>query len=266
MNRLTQPGFQTKDALFVPYMMSGDPTMDASTDIAVALQEAGADALEWGVPFSDPLADGPVIQEAGKRAQKTGGNLPQALAGMKEARKKGLHIPAVLFTYVNPVLTYGVEALIHDMKESGFDGILIPDLPYEESTDWREKFLENGLSLVPLIAPSSQNRTEKISKSADGFLYYVTSLGVTGERTSFSEKIADDIAAIQNFTEVPVLAGFGITTNEHVRHFQSIADGAIVGSAIVKEIGKEEEALLDSRTRADAVKRIKSFVEALISY
>ncbi|AOM82814.1 tryptophan synthase subunit alpha [Salisediminibacterium beveridgei] len=266
MNRLNNEAFTKATKRFVPYMMSSDPSPEVSVDIALTLQEAGVEALEWGVPFSDPLADGPVIQEAGQRALKRGGSLTKALSTMKDARERGLTLPTVLFTYVNPVLSFGFEKLVQEMGEAGFDGLLIPDLPYEESHSYREYCQKHDLSLIPLVAPSSRSRVEKICKDADGFVYYVTSLGVTGTRQEFSETLKAEIETVKSFSRVPVLAGFGISTPEHVSFFQKIADGAIVGSALVRKIGSLEEDLLDPERKHGALNEIKGFVQELISY
>lgn len=266
MNRLTEKSFTDAETRFVPYMMSSDPTPDLSVEIALILQEAGVQAIEWGVPYSDPLADGPVIQQAGQRALQNGGSLTVSLQKMKEARAKGLTVPTVLFTYVNPVLSYGFTNLIKELKDYGFDGLLIPDLPYEESHEYRRLCREEGISLIPLIAPSSKSRVEKITKEADGFVYYVTSLGVTGTRESFSETLKDEIGTVKSFSKVPVLAGFGISTKEHVNYFQEHADGAIVGSALVRKIASLEDALNNPAEKEAALNEIKAFVQNLISY
>ncbi|RKL67581.1 tryptophan synthase subunit alpha [Salipaludibacillus neizhouensis] len=265
MNRIKKSNFQDKKDRFVPYIMSGDPSYDAAIDIALELQNAGVDALEWGVPFSDPLADGPVIQAAGDRSRNAGGSLTSALKGIKEARTRGLELPVVLFTYVNPVLSYGIENVVSAMREADIDGILIPDLPFEESEELRELCGKEDISVISLIAPSSKHRMEKISRLGDGFLYYVTSLGVTGTRQSFSDDLAASIETLKTTATVPVLAGFGISTREHVQHFQSIADGVIVGSALVKFIGERNLLLQEEETKQKALEEIKEFVQELIS-
>lgn len=265
MNRLKQASFQHKEERFVPYMMSCDPSFETSIEVALTLQEAGVDAIEWGVPFSDPLADGPVIQKAGQRAQKAGGNLRRSFEGMKQARQKGLTVPVILFTYVNPVLSIGYKEVVEAMTEADIDGILIPDLPFEESDELRKLCNEANISLISLIAPSSSHRMEKISRLGDGFLYYVTSLGVTGTRQSFSDEVSDSIKELKKTATVPVLAGFGISTRDQVRYFQSIADGVIVGSALVQFIADRESSLLDENNKNLALLEIKEFVQELIS-
>lgn len=265
MNRLTDTVFQENERRFVPYIMSSHPSYDSSIDIALTLEAAGVSAIEWGVPFSDPLADGPVIQDAGDHARAAGGSLRQAIKGAKEARSRGLTVPMVLFTYVNPVLSVGFEEVIHLMKDADMDGILIPDLPFEESEELRDFCNRRGISLISLVAPSSRNRMEKISRLGDGFIYYVTSLGVTGTRENFAAELEQTIAELKSTSSVPVLAGFGISTKEHVRYFQSIADGVIVGSALVRFISERAEELQQEKQKEKALEEISSFIKELTS-
>ncbi|ADU30142.1 tryptophan synthase subunit alpha [Evansella cellulosilytica] len=265
MNRLLKEDFQSKRNKFVPYIMAGDPSMEATIDIALALQDAGVDAIEWGIPFSDPLADGPVIQAAGERARSNGMNIIKAIEGVKEARRKGLTIPVILFTYVNPVLAYGEDNLIEEMKSADIDGLLIPDLPIEESEKIRISCKDNGISFISLVTLSSKSRLEKICTQGDGFIYFVSSLGVTGTRNQFSEDLSSSIAAVKEFTSVPVLIGFGISKKEHVQSFNQISDGVIVGSALVSFIGTRNQELLCENDRKKAVDDIKEFVVELIS-
>ena len=267
MNRLLKPAFQEKKKRFVPYIMSGDPTLYISVDIAFQLQEAGADAIEWGIPFSDPLADGPVTQDAGQRSRKAGNTIMKAIDAIKEARKNGLTVPIVLFTYINPVLYFGEEAVIEKMKDADIDGLLIPDLPVEESEQIRLLCREQGISLISLITLSSASRIEKISRQSEGFIYFVSSLGVTGTRESFSKDLAHSIEMVKDVTNVPVLIGFGVSKKEHVLYFNEISDGVIVGSALVKQIGARAKALqsADPQEKQTALKEIKQFVTDLIS-
>lgn len=263
MNRLTASGFQEQENRFVPYIMSSHPSYESSIEIALTLEDAGVSAIEWGVPFSDPLADGPVIQDAGDEARAAGGSLRKALAGAKEARERGLTVPLILFTYVNPVLSVGFKEVIELMNESDMDGILIPDLPFEESEELRTLCGEHGISLISLVAPSSRNRMKKISSLGDGFIYYVTSLGVTGTRENFAEELEDTIAELKSSATVPVLAGFGISKREHVQFFQNIADGVIVGSALVRIISEKSEQLKNPDKKAQALQEITAFIKEL---
>ncbi|SDN37164.1 tryptophan synthase subunit alpha [Alkalicoccus daliensis] len=263
MNRLTAKEFQEEKNRFVPYIMSSHPSYEASIDIALTLQKAGVSAIEWGVPFSDPLADGPVIQEAGDQARAAGGSLKKAVQGAKEARDRGLTVPLVLFTYVNPVLSVGFQEVINLMKEADMDGILIPDLPHEESDELRAICNEAGISLISLVAPSSRNRMQKISSLGEGFIYYVTSLGVTGTRENFADELEETIAELKSFSKVPVLAGFGISKQEHVQFFQKIADGVIVGSALVRFISERAEHLNNPDEKPKALEEIALFIKDL---
>ncbi|SDY87398.1 tryptophan synthase, alpha chain [Evansella caseinilytica] len=264
MNRLLSDTFQNKEKRFVPYIMAGDPAMDASIDIALTLQAAGVDALEWGVPFSDPLADGPVIQAAGQRSLQQGTTLMSAIAGVKKAREKGLTIPVILFTYINPVLAYGTDPVIAAMKAAEIDGLLIPDLPVEESDDIRLSCNRADISLISLVTLSSTLRMEKICRTGQGFLYFVSSLGVTGTRTQFAKEIAETVQTVKELSSVPVLIGFGVSKPEHVQYFQSIADGVIVGSALVRFIAERHQELTGA-VKENALNEIKGFVLELIS-
>lgn len=265
MNRLTDAAFQNLESRFVPYIMSSHPSYESSIDIALTLEEAGVSAIEWGVPFSDPLADGPVIQDAGDHARAAGGSLRQAIRGAKEARERGLTVPLVLFTYVNPVLSVGFEEVIEMMKDADMDGILIPDLPFEESEELRAFCNNRGISLISLVAPSSRNRMKKISSLGDGFIYYVTSLGVTGTRENFADELAQTIKELKSTSTVPVLAGFGISTREHVKYFEGIADGVIVGSALVRFITERSSQLQEEKSKEHALEEISSFIKNLTS-
>ncbi|UCZ54785.1 tryptophan synthase subunit alpha [Bacillus shivajii] len=265
MNRLVEETFQQKENKFIPYIMAGDPSIEVSIDIALTLEKAGADALEWGVPFSDPLADGPVIQKAGTRARNKGTNIKKAIEGVKEARKQGLTIPVILFTYINPVLSLGEEETLKLMVEADIDGILIPDLPVEESNNIREQCKSSNKTFISLVALNSKERMKEIAKVSDGFLYFVTSYGVTGTRESFSSKIDEAISEVKTLTHIPVIAGFGISQREHVRFFQERCDGVIVGSALVKVIEEREEALQSPFQKENALNQIKAFVQELIS-
>ncbi|MFA9556156.1 tryptophan synthase subunit alpha [Evansella sp. AB-rgal1] len=265
MNRLHAEEFLKKKSRFVPYIMAGDPSAESSIDIALTLQEAGVDALEWGVPFSDPLADGPVIQAAGDRARTAGMNIIVAIDSIKEARHRGLTIPVILFTYINPVLAHGEDVILAKMNEADIDGILIPDLPIEESNTVKQLCKQYGKSLISLVTLNSESRLQKIAKESDGFLYFVSSLGVTGTRENFAENLSQSIKDVKALTTVPVLVGFGISKKEHVQFFTDVSDGVIVGSALVKYIGERSSALQDENEKENAINEIKEFVLELIS-
>ncbi|WP_026689492.1 tryptophan synthase subunit alpha [Alteribacter aurantiacus] len=264
MTQLTDVRFQQRKNLFIPYIMAGDPTPEATIDVALSLQEAGADILEWGVPYSDPLADGPVIEQAANRAIEKGMTITKAIELVKEARSRGLTVPVVLFTYVNPVLRVGEEELVKKLSDAQIDGLLIPDLPMEESANLRRLTKEKEIALISLIAPTSKKRVEAIAKQSEGFLYLVSSLGVTGTRETFETDLQELIDDVKRVTRTPVAVGFGISKKEHVKKFHSIADGAVVGSAIVRFL-HERRAQLTGADKEIALQELKEFVEELIS-
>ncbi|WP_039043439.1 tryptophan synthase subunit alpha [Sporosarcina sp. ZBG7A] len=233
---------------FIPYMMAGDGGLDMLHERISFLEEAGADAIEIGIPFSDPVADGEVIQEAGSRALKRGVTLRKV---MSELQAQLHSIPLVVMTYLNPVLAYGVSEFVEDCKRAGVKGLIIPDLPHEERGLLSDALIGKDIALVPLISlTSSLERIEKNARKAEGFVYAVTVNGITGVRSSFASDLMDHLTVLKGVSNVPVLAGFGISTPEQVRHFSSIADGVIVGSAIVTAFHEEN------------LEKIQSLIEA----
>ncbi|MBB6449045.1 tryptophan synthase alpha chain [Geomicrobium halophilum] len=265
MKRVEKAAREAGNHLFIPYMMAGDPSFDAAVDIAVQLEESGSHILELGVPYSDPLADGPVIQEAGLRALNEGMTLEKTFSLVRAIRERGVTIPIVLFCYMNPLLRYGVEEGIEEAGKVGADGWLIPDLPYEENDEVRTSCHRHELSLVSLVAPTSNQRIQTIASQAEGFLYCVSSLGVTGVRKNFDERLDEFLEKTEAYSKVPLAVGFGISTNEQVNIIHAKGYGAVVGSAIVREIGNLQESLLDPSSRPQAIRDIKAFVETLIS-
>lgn len=253
---------EKKHDLFIPYVMAGHPSPKATVQIALTLQENGANALELGVPFSDPLADGQVIQRAGMRALEVGMTLKKAVELVKEMRQSGVEIPIIIFTYYNPVLQLGEEYFISLLLHSGADGALIPDLPYEESKVLKQMFQQNGLSLISLLAPTSKERMERISKEADGFLYCISSLGVTGERENFHENLQTFVSTAKQYATVPVVIGFGISNREQVKQMQQLSDGIIIGSAIVREI--EQLSPLFQTDEERAIEQLSIFIQKLV--
>ncbi|WP_017728022.1 tryptophan synthase subunit alpha [Halalkalibacterium ligniniphilum] len=264
MSRLNEY-IANKRNLFIPFITAGDPTPEATVDLAVALQEAGADLLELGIPYSDPLADGPVIQEASKRALAQGMTLKKALELVPEMRAKGLTIPVVVFTYVNPLLQFGEGNFVEKASEYEVDGILVPDLPFEESALLQKRCEQHGLALISLVAPTSKSRIEKIASQAQGFLYCVSSLGVTGVRDELDPRVYEFLQTVKTYSHVPVAVGFGISKREQVEALADHADGIVVGSAIVRLIGELEQELRDEKTRKEGLEKIKRFVLSLIS-
>lgn len=238
MNRIEE-AFANKKA-FIPFVTAGDPTLDTTREIILAMQEAGADLIEIGIPFSDPVAEGPVIQEADIRAL-SGGTTTDKIFDMVQGISDELRIPVVFMSYINPIYVYGVEKFAKRTKECGVAGVIVPDVPFEEREEIRETFASYGLTVISMVAPTSAERVKMIAKEAEGFLYCVSSLGVTGVRTEISTDIAGLIAMVKEVKDIPCAIGFGISTPEQAKKMAGISDGAIVGSAIVKIIAEHGE-------------------------
>jgi tryptophan synthase alpha chain len=229
-----------KRAALMPYLMGSYPTLADSIEIGEACVSAGADIIELGMPYSDPLADGPVIHAAGTKALEAGANV----AGVLEvARALAESVPVVLMCYVNMVLAPGAEAFVERLAKTGASGLIVPDLPLEESGEIRAACDVHGLALVPLVAPTTPpERLAAIGKSANGFVYTVSVVGTTGERDELGESFAQIVARAKASTEVPVALGFGISTPEHARKAaQAGADGVIVGTRLVRAAGESED-------------------------
>jgi tryptophan synthase alpha chain len=220
---------------FIPYIMAGDPNLQKTEEHVMLLTECGADIIELGVPFSDPLADGPTIQRAAERALKAGVTLKKIIPFVKKLRQH-TQIPIVLMTYYNPVFKYGEDAFIKDSVNAGIDGVIIPDLPPEEGEDFIKLSRETDLSTIFLIAPTStKDRIKLAVSSSSGFVYYVSITGITGSRLAFGETFKSHIASVKKSTNKPIAVGFGVSTPEDAKMVSQIADGVIVGSAIVKK-------------------------------
>ncbi|HOT51148.1 MAG TPA: tryptophan synthase subunit alpha [Candidatus Hydrogenedentes bacterium] len=223
---------------FIPYITAGDPTLDATEELVAELERAGSDVIELGVPFSDPVADGVVNQEAAQRALAHGTSLRKIIARVKKMRAR-TQVPLVLFTYVNPVLAYGLEAFANDAADAGVDGVLCVDLPPEEAEGYKRLLDARGIATIFLIAPtSSPERIALIARQSSGFIYYVSRTGVTGERADIETSVSEMVAAIKRHASLPVAVGFGISTPEQSAEVAGYADGVIVGSAIVRLIGR----------------------------
>jgi tryptophan synthase alpha chain len=242
MNRI-ENAFKNKP-IFMPYFPLGYPDLDTSIDVIESLAKNGADLIEVGLSFSDPLADGPVIQRATQIALERGITVKKSLAAMAELRKRGVDIPLILMGYYNPMLAYGLEKFVHDAREAGADGFIVPDLPMEESEEFVSVVGAAGhppLPLIQMLAPTTPNeRMEMIARNAKGFIYLVSVTGITGERKSLAEGLGDLIALVREHTSAPVCVGFGISTPEQAKQVGALADGVIVGSACVKTIGGSE--------------------------
>ena len=241
---------------FIPYLTAGDPSLEVTLELVLALEKAGADLIELGVPFSDPIADGPVIQRATDRALRNGVTLQKVLKLAENIRKKS-EIPLLLFSYFNPLLNHGLESLAKNATAAGFDGVLASDLTIEESEPFVYSMQRAGLNTVFLVAPtSSEERMKKIAQTSTGFLYAVSRTGVTGERQELAADLKDFLRRLRLYTKTPIAVGFGISRPEQVRAVWQEADGAIVGSSIVKTI---EEHISDQ----DVVSQVGAFARWL---
>jgi tryptophan synthase alpha chain len=242
MNRI-ENAFKNKP-IFMPYFPLGYPDLQTSIDVIEALAKNGADLIEVGLSFSDPLADGPVIQQATQVALEQGITVRKSIEALKELRQRGVEIPLILMGYYNPMLAYGLEKFICDAADAGADGFIVPDLPMEESEEFMAVAGADGrppLPLIPMLAPtSSPERMEMIARNAKGFIYLVSVTGVTGERKSISEGLNELIERVREHTSAPVCVGFGIGTPEQAQEVGRMADGVIVGTACVRAIGDSQ--------------------------
>ncbi len=240
-----------KRPALIAYITAGDPSPARTPALVAALERGGADLIELGVPFSDPIADGPVIQRGSERALKAGTRVATVLEIASEIRKRS-EIPLLLFTYMNPVLRYGLERLAHDAVACGIDGCLLTDLSVEEAEPYTAAMRRAGLDTVFLAAPtSSERRLRLVAQYSSGFVYLVSRTGVTGERASLSDNVAPLVKAMRQVTTLPLAVGFGISTADQVRAVGEIADGVAVGSAIVRTVEQyAASAELESRLEA----------------
>lgn len=235
MSRVEE-AFQNHKA-FIAFITVGDPDLETTEKVVHAAVENGADLIELGIPFSDPTAEGPVIMEADEVALKAGTTTDKVFELTKKLRKT-ITVPLVYMTYANVVFSYGCEKFAQKAADAGIDGLILPDVPYEEKEEFTEVFDRYGLDLISMIAPTSENRIAMIAKEAKGFIYMVSSLGVTGTRSEITTDISAMTDLVKKNTEVPCAVGFGISTPEQAAKMAELSDGAIVGSAIIKIIAK----------------------------
>lgn len=248
----------------IPFVTMGDPDLKTSVSIIQTLEKAGADMIELGVPYSDPLADGPVIQRASERALLNNQiTIRDCIQVAEDAREAGVKLPFILFTYFNPVFQYGLESFFDLLQSKGISGLIIPDLPIEEDEEVRALADAANVHLIPLVAPTSKERVERISRKAKGFVYCVSSLGVTGVRADFHTGIDEFLATVREATDLPICVGFGISNHEQVARFAKQCDGVIVGSAIVRTIEDAIPLLNDEKNREAGLKKIGDFVAQL---
>ena len=247
-----QKAFENGKA-FIPFLTCGDPSLEVTEKLVYAMEEAGADLIELGIPFSDPTAEGPVIQEANMRAL-SGGVTTDRIFDMVRKIRKNTQIPMVFMTYANVVYSYGTERFVKTASEIGMDGLILPDVPFEEKEEFSSVCDAHGLALVSLIAPTSHERIATIAASAEGFIYCVSSLGVTGVRSEITTDVGEMVRLVREHGSIPCAIGFGISTPEQAKRMAGYADGVIVGSAIVKLCGQYG---------ADCVPHVAEYVKAM---
>jgi tryptophan synthase alpha chain len=245
------------ETAFIPYITAGDPTLERTEEIVHALEAAGSDIIEFGIPFSDPVGDGAVIQEAAQRALRHGASVRGILGLVKKIRRTS-QTPILLFSYFNPLLAYGLADFAQDAAAAGADGVLCVDLPPEEAREYKAALDANGLCTVFLTAPTSTDaRLALIAEKCTGFVYYVSRLGVTGERAALADDLAEALGRIHRHTSKPVAVGFGISTPEQARQVAGLAEGVVVGSAIVHLIANEGDS-------PEMPGKVERFVKALV--
>ena len=232
MNKRITDAF-AKGKAFIPFITCGDPSLETTEELVYAMEKAGANLIELGIPFSDPTAEGPVIQAANIRALSNGVTTDKIFEMVEKMRKK-TSIPMVFMTYANVVFSYGTEKFCRRAAETGMDGLILPDVPFEEKEEFASVCRKYGLDLISLIAPTSHERIREIAKEAEGFVYCVSSLGVTGVRKEITTDIGEMVKMVKSQKNIPCAVGFGISTPEQAEKMASQADGVIVGSAIVK--------------------------------
>lgn len=252
--------FDNKKA-FIPFITCGDPSLEVSEQLVLAMAEAGADLIELGIPFSDPTAEGPVIQAASLRAL-TGGVTTDKIFDMVARLREKTDIPMVFMTYANVVFSYGIDRFLIKAAALGMDGLILPDVPFEEKEEFDETCKKYGLDLISLIAPTSHDRIKAIAQKANGFVYCVSSLGVTGMRSEITTDIGEMTRQVKAAADIPCAVGFGISTPEQAKKMAAVSDGVIVGSAIVKLCGQYGEACVPYV--AEYVRQMKAAIAELI--
>ena len=252
MNKRITEAFE-KGKAFIPFITCGDPSLEVTEQLVYAMEEAGADLIELGIPFSDPTAEGPVIQGANVRAL-SGGVTTDKVFDMVVKIRKNSSVPMVFMTYANVVFSYGTERFIKTAAEIGMDGLILPDVPFEEKEEFDIVCKKYGVDLISLIAPTSHERVAQIAKDAEGFVYCVSSLCVTGTRTNITTDIGAMVKLVKAVKDIPCAVGFGISTPEQAKKMAAQSDGAIVGSAIVK---------LCAEHGADCVPNVKEYVKSM---
>ena len=257
MNRISNAFKSENGKAFIGFLTAGDPDIKSSEEFILEMVKAGADLIEIGIPFSDPIAEGKVIEAANTRALSNGATTDTVFELVQSIRAK-IQVPLVFLTYLNPVFKYGYEKFFRRCNSTGIDGIIIPDLPFEEKGELAEYAERNDVKIISLIAPTSKERVKRIAENSTGFIYLVSSMGVTGVRENIDTDLESIIKDIRSATNTPVAVGFGISTPEQARKFSAISDGVIVGSAIVKII--EQHGKTAAKHVYEYVKSMKSAI------
>ena len=242
---------------FIGFVTAGDPDLETSREIMVKMAQAGCDLIEIGIPFSDPIAEGPIIQEANLRSL-SGGTTTDKVFSLASEVSAEVDIPLVFMTYLNVLFKYGYDKFLDNAKKSGISGVIIPDLPFEEKAELQSVAQKYDIDVISLIAPTSEQRIQMIAKEAQGFVYEVSSLGVTGVRSEIKTDLESITKAVKSATDIPVAIGFGISTPEQAKKYSAIADGVIVGSAIVKSIAQHGK-----NAPEEVYKYVKSMKDAI---
>lgn len=242
---------------FIPFITAGDPSLDITEQLILKMAEAGADLIELGIPFSDPIAEGIAIQEADERALASG-TTTDKIFQMVEGIRTRTQVPLAFMTYINPIYTYGAEKFLSNCSKCGIDAIIVPDMPFEEKGELKPYCEKYGVALISLIAPTSHDRIRLIAGEAEGFIYCVSSMGVTGVRSEITTNIGEMVRMVKEVRDIPCAIGFGISTPEQARTMAQYADGVIVGSAIVKMVAQYGRDCLEPV--ADYVKKMKAAV------
>lgn len=258
MNRIKQKFEELKaknKKALITFITAGDPSIETTKDLVVEMEKRGADIIELGIPYSDPVAEGPVIQRANSRALEKGIKIRDIMQQVSIIRQE-VKVPLIYLLYFNCILQYGVDRFFKHCANSGIDGVIIPDLPYEETGEISDVADMYAINIITLVSPTSRERIQNIAKNASGFLYCISSLGVTGMRKEFNTDFNEFFSYIDEVVKIPKAIGFGISSPEHIKKLKGICDGLIVGSAIVKKIEQ-------SSTPAEAINNVGDFVKNL---
>lgn len=239
----------------IAYITGGDPNIDTTFNLVLAMEKAGADIVEIGIPYSDPIADGPVIERAARRALKAGTNIESIFEMVSKLRVE-TEVPLVFLVYFNSIYKYGIKGFLDKCQEKGVDGLIIPDLPLEERKELSEMMKDYPIDLIALVAPTSEDRIKEIVSGAEGFIYCISSRGVTGKRDHFEADLSDFMKKVRQYTTTPLAIGFGVSNKEGVENLKGLCDGIIVGSALVEKV---EKGIRDN----DSVEQLFNFIREL---